>query len=686
MLAGLLAWGGALALPSGRAAAQATSDYAVQVTAVVQSAPPRITLAWPAFAGATAHTVYRKAWGIAAWGTAMATLAGSATGYVDSGVSVGTRYEYQVVRSASVTGTGYIATGIEVPLVEDRGKVVLVVDSTMAVGLATELARLQADLAGDGWTVLRHDVARSATVPSVKALVKADYDADPAKVTTVFLFGHVPVPYAGSLAPDGHGDHVGAWPADLYYGDMDGAWTDTQNLGGTGRQNNVAGDGKFDQSYAPGGTIELAVGRVDLANMPAFAPKTETDLLRQYLNKDHGFRVKAWTLPARGLIDDNFGAFGGEAFASTGWRAFSAFFGPANVFALDWFGTLGVSGYLWAYGCGGGNYTGAGGVGSTSNFVATDTKTAFTFLFGSYFGDWDVSNDFLRAPLATTTYGLTCAWAGRPAWHVHHMAMGETIGYAARLTQNNSGTYFYGYGPSVHVALMGDPTLRMHVVAPAANVTAAGGSGSATVSWTASTDAVAGYHVYRGPGASGPFTRLTPSLVAGTSFVDAAAPGGNPTYLVRAVKLETTPSGSYWNASTGATTLAAAPVATTFRPLSPCRALDTRKPAGPGGGPSLGAGATRTFVAAGVCGVPATARSVSANVTVTNTSAGGQLVVYPGDLPAPPGTLTLAFRAGQTRANNAVVGLASDASGSFRITSSAAAPLDVVVDVNGWFE
>lgn len=685
-MAGILVWGGALALPDGRALAQATSDYAVPVTAVVQSAPPGITLAWPALAGATAHSVYRKAWGVASWGTAVATLAGAATGYVDSGVAVGTRYEYQVVRSAAVTGTGYLATGIEIPLVEDRGKVVLVVDSTTAAGLASELARLQADLAGDGWTVLRHDVSRTDAVPFVKALIKADYDADPTRVTSVFLFGHVPVPYSGSLAPDGHSDHVGAWPADLYYGEMNGVWTDTQNLGGTGRQNNVAGDGKFDQSYAPSGAVELGVGRVDLANMPAFAPKTEIDLLRQYLNKDHGFRVKAWTLPARGLIDDNFGAFGGEAFASTGWRAFSAFFGPANVFALDWFGTLGTSGYLWAYGCGGGNYQGAGGVGSTSNFAATDTKTAFTFLFGSYFGDWDVSNDFLRAPLATTTYGLTCAWAGRPAWHVHHMAMGETIGYAARLTQNNSGTYFYGYGPSVHVALMGDPTLRMHVVAPPTNVTAAGGSGSATISWTASADAVAGYHVYRGPGASGPFTRLTPSLVSGTSFVDATAPGGNPTWLVRAVKLETSPSGSYWNASTGAVTGTAAPVATVFHTLVPCRALDTRKPAGPGGGPSLGAGATRTFVAAGSCGVPATARSVSANVTATNTSAGGQLVLYPGDLPAPPGTLTLAFRAGQTRANNAVVGLASDASGSFKITSTATGPLDVVVDVNGWFE
>jgi hypothetical protein len=683
LAAGILVWGVALALPSLRAAAQATSDYAVQVTAAVQSAPPRITLSWPAFAGATAHTVYRKAWGTASWGSAIATLAGTATGYVDGTVTVGTAYEYEVIRAAAVTGTGYVATGIDLPLVEDRGKVILVVDASMAAALAAELARLQRDLAGDGWTVLRHDVARTATVPSVKALIKADYDSDPAHVKSVFLFGHVPVPYSGSIAPDGHSDHVGAWPADLYYGEMDGTWTDTQTLTGTGRQSNVPGDGKFDQSYAPSGTVELAVGRVDLANMPAFTPKTETDLLRQYLNKDHGFRVKAWTLPARGLIDDNFGAFGGEAFASTGWRAFSAFFGPANVFALDWFTTLASNGYLWAYGCGGGSYTGAGGVGSTSNFAATDTKTAFTFLFGSYFGDWDVSNNFLRAPLATTSYGLTCAWAGRPAWVVHHMAMGETIGYAARLSQNNSGTYFYGYGPEIHIALMGDPTLRMHVVAPPASVTVSAGTGTATISWTASADAVAGYHVYRAATGAGPFTRLTPSLVTATSFVDTAAPGGSPTYLVRAVKLESNPSGSYWNASTGA---AAGPVATSFHTLVPCRALDTRLPAGPGGGPALAAGGTRTFVAAGVCGLPATARSVSANVTVTNAAAGGSLVVYPADLPAAPNTLTLAFRASQTRANNALVALASDGSGAFKITSDATGTVDVIVDVNGWFE
>ena len=92
-----------------------------------------------------------------------------------------------------------------------------------------ELSRLEQDLAGDGWTVLRHDVPRTAVNPantnssvwaaragelaSLKALIKADYNADPSNVKAVFLFGHLPVPYSGNLNPDGHPQHQGAWPA-----------------------------------------------------------------------------------------------------------------------------------------------------------------------------------------------------------------------------------------------------------------------------------------------------------------------------------------------------------------------------------------------------------------------------------------------------------------------------------------
>lgn len=534
----------ALLFPSALAA-QVASDVAVQVSAAVQKTPPKITLTWPG-KSTTGFTVYRKDPAAASWGSSVAALPGTATTWADSSVAAGVPYEYWV--STASGASGYVASGIELPLVESRGKVVLIVEATYAADLSGELARLEQDLAGDGWVVLRHDVARTETVPNVKALITAEYTQDPAGVKAVFLFGHVPVPYAGAIAPDGHGDHYGAWPADMYYGDMDGIWTDTQDFPSTvaGRQHNTVGDGKFDQSSAPG-DIELQVGRVDLADMPSFAPKTELDLLRQYLDKDHNFRHRITTAQRRGLIDDNFGYFGGEAFASSGWRNFSAFFGAANVAELDWFSTLDTQSYLWAYGCGGGWYQGASGVGSTSNFAATDTKAVFTMLFGSYHGDWDTTDNFLRAPLATTTWGLTDAWAGRPAWYFHHMGIGETVGYGARLSQNNFSLYWNGGYRSIHIALMGDPTLRMHVVAPPAGLSITPLAGGVALRWAASADPILGYNIYRASSPAGPFSRLNAAPVAGRSF-GTGAPSGTSTYAVRAVALETG-SGTYFNAS-----------------------------------------------------------------------------------------------------------------------------------------
>ena len=655
------------------------ADVAVQVSAVASKDPsPRITLNWPSSPSGSTIAVYRTAPGSSLWNAPIASLPAGATGHVDASVAVGTVYEYWV---ASGGAAGYIASGIEIPLVESRGKVVLIVDSTYAASLSAGLGRLMSDLAGDGWIVLRHDVARMETVPKVKSLIQLDYNQDPGNVKAVFLFGHVPVPYSGAIAPDGHSDHYGAWPADLFYGDMDGVWTDANNYDSTvaGRQHNVAGDGKYDQSYAPS-AIELQVGRVDLADMPSFSPKAELDLLRQYLNKDHNFRHRLVSAQGRGLIDDNFGYFGGEAFAASGWRNFSGFFGATNVQALDWFGTLATQSYLWAYGCGGGWYQGAGGVGSTTDFASTDMQAIFTMLFGSYFGDWDTTDNFLRAPLATTTYGLTSAWAGRPHWFFHHMGMGETIGYSARVTQNNSGTYAGGYGPEIHIALMGDPTLRMHAVAPPTALNVIPAPGTILLQWTASPDAVLGYNVYRAPAPLAPLTRINGALVTSTSFSTAAS--GGETWAVRAVKLESGASGSYFNASQAAFVNTAAPPAF-FYTVVPCRILDTRLTNGPFGGPALPAGGSRTFVAAGQCGIPADARSISGNVSVTNATASGYLTAYPGGLSLPP-TSTINYRNGQTRANNAILSLGLSGDFVVRIGQSTGT-VDVIVDVTGYF-
>jgi hypothetical protein len=212
---------------------------------------------------------------------------------------------------------------------------------------------------------------------------------------------------------------------------------------------------------------------------------------------------------------------------------------------------LATNSYLWGYGCGGGTYTSAAGVGSTTDFATKDPRVVFTMFFGSYFGDWDSQNNFLRAALGTTNYTLTSAWVGRPYWQLHHMALGETIGFSTRLSQNNDSLYASGlYSRWVHIALMGDPTLRMHIVAPPSGfLVATNGFGGVDLSWNASPDTVLGYHVYRAPTAAGPFTRLTTDLISGTNYTDPVLT--NNVYMVRAVKLEVSGSGSYYNASQG---------------------------------------------------------------------------------------------------------------------------------------
>jgi hypothetical protein len=122
-----------------------------------------------------------------------------------------------------------------------------------------------------------------------------------------------------------------------------------------------------------------------------------------------------------------------------------------------------------------------------------------------------------------------------------------------------------------------------------------------------------------------------------------------------------------------------------FFTLTPCRLVDTRNPDGPLGGPALVAGAVRTFVLAGQCGIPVTAKALSINVTVTDPTAGGFLTVYPGGTPLPPLASTINYNFGITRANNADIMLG--ASGDLSVyCGQAGGTAHLVLDVNGFFE
>jgi len=537
--------------------AQPAIEYAVRIEAQVQESPAIITLSWDAGTGSTGFNLYRKDPEQNSWMINLGSLPANATSFIDSNVVSGQAYDYKIVKHAgSYTGYGYIMAGMKIPEVADRGRVILLADSILDNQLQSEIQNLRSVLRADGWEVLYHVIAQSESVQTVKSIIKTDFQADKSRTRTLFLLGHIPVPYSGLLNPDGHQNHYGAWPTDTYYGDMNGNWTDlyaNNTSASQSRNHNVPGDGKFDQSLIPS-DMELAVGRVDLFNLPAFS-KSYIELTRDYINKDIAFRRAEFVPEQRAIIDDNFGGFGGEAFASSAWKSYAPLVGIQQVSAGDFRTSMDTGSYIWSYGCGGGSYTSAGGIGNTADFATDSLQGVFSCLFGSYFGDWDISNNFLRALLAQGSM-LTNAWSGRPHWYFHRMGLGNTIGACDLLSVNEVGnSYYTSYAARfVSINLMGDPTLTQYIVAPPGPATAIANNGGIELHWTASKDSVLGYAIFRASNLSGPFQKISTYTIIDTFFTDVCLPdSGNWFYLIRALKLQQSPSGSFYNLSNGIT-------------------------------------------------------------------------------------------------------------------------------------
>lgn len=561
-----------------------TLHRSVEVSAAVLRTPPTITLSWPVQNQSTRYLVYRKSCQAKTWGLPVATLAALSTSYADTNVVIGNAYEYMILGSAITTPStpttvytsyGFIRAGIDVPLIDCRGKLILVVDNTYAAALDAELARLQQDLVGDGWTVLRHNVFKTQTVTSVKALIKADYNADPANVKSVFIFGHVPLPWSGNTASVTHTQSIGAAEADVFYANMNGVWTDTlvnHTCGSYPNHSNHPGDGKYDQSVLPSDT-ELQIGRVDLNNMGSF-PQSEQALLQQYLNKDHNFRTGALHVPQRGINIGYLDYTGGDSTAASGWRNLPALVGLTSVFCATNATDLGFSSnawfdpapavppFIWACHAGTGTQKTQRYIGTTSDFVSKpDPGIVFATIFGSFVGSWSDQDDLMRAHLCTSTYGLGCMF-GTPLFYLQSMALGDTVGAAAWMTQNNNGLLYPDndrvdgrsraiVSRKVYINWLGDPTLRLSPVMPSSGLIATTHVSTVNLNWTASPDtSIQGYLVYRALGC-GSFTRLTPTVISGTSFMDSGVTNGTYSYMVRAVKLETSGSGTYCNPSQG---------------------------------------------------------------------------------------------------------------------------------------
>lgn len=525
-----------------------------------------IRINWPPLNYTGRYEIYKRiSLGTEEWGSLpYATMEGNSNGFTDSLVNEGEAFEYTVakVSSNNVTdGLGYIYAGnkLKEPIAFDG--LILLVDSNFIVPVAAPIQQLINNLKNEGYKVVVLYAGRKENVINIKNRITSTYNSLNRKVKSLFIIGHVPVPYSGFFSatgeappPDGHvegsGNHTGAWPADVYYADMiNTAWTDNNVTCTTGtqtRHHNLPGDGKFDQTKIPN-QIDLEVGRVDFFGMSSFN-KSDTLLTINYLNRNNNWRTGKTQVIERALIDDNFTSLN---LSSTGYNNFSTLIKSDSIFNnRDYMVSQKNGSYLWSFGCGAGSYTSCNGIGNTSNFVNDSFNNVFTILSGSFFGDWDIANNFLKAPLAQSS--LASFWGGIPKWFVHHMGLGMNIGYGAKITQNNTNFYysggFNGSSNSVHIALMGDPSLKMRNIGTVSQVNAESRSNYLFLNWKSVPGNIDGYAIYRVDTINNIYSRLNINTVTDTFFVDNQNfNNGTFTYAVKAIKLENTPSGSYYN-------------------------------------------------------------------------------------------------------------------------------------------
>jgi len=118
--------------------------------------------------------------------------------------------------------------------------------------------------------------------------------------------------------------------------------------------------------------------------------------------------------------------------------------------------------------------------------------------------------------------------------------------------------------------------------------------------------------------------------------------------------------------------------------LTPCRLLDTRL--GGSGGPVI-SGVQRIFNGTGTCGVPSDAIAIYASFTVINPSGAGFLTLFRGNATLPVAA-SITFRAGVILANNGVIPLATDGTGTFSAQSlvGGGGGVDLAIDVTGYFK
>lgn len=523
----------------------------VKMTAIADPFLENLTVQWTDDPGDNIYHLYKKRSTDDNWGNSILTTNDENTIYVDHDVEKGALYEYRILKeSGDSLGYGYLFSGVDYEPVQTQGDVLILLEAAAQPGIQSNLNKYLDILKSEGWNPHIGLIAAGATVPEVKSIILTAYE-NVSDLNTIILMGNIPVPHSGNINPDGHSDHRGAWPTDVYYGDIDGIWTDeivSNTTSAYPRLHNVPGDGKFDQDFIPGET-ELAVGRLDFSELPVF-DLNEYELLNRYLEKNIAFRTGEEPVRRRAVFKNRNPWL--EGLGQNAIRNFVPLVSNDSIIYEDFLENFGES-FLWSYGGSSGSMTSSNGLGNINTYANSNIFGAvFTAYFGSYYGDYDFENNYLRVILGSGKV-LSTAWVGAPNWYFHPMGMGMNLGFCTRMTQNNTGLYYAGFFPkSVTINLLGDPTLKSFIVKAPQDLTAVQQGAHIHLDWSPVTDDLLGYQVYRKSVEADYFTLLNQMPVTETSLVDSCVSGSTEfEYTVRAVKREVTPSGTFINRSSG---------------------------------------------------------------------------------------------------------------------------------------
>jgi uncharacterized repeat protein (TIGR01451 family) len=159
--------------------------------------------------------------------------------------------------------------------------------------------------------------------------------------------------------------------------------------------------------------------------------------------------------------------------------------------------------------------------------------------------------------------------------------------------------------------------------------------------------------------------------------------GPDPIHNAASVSSDSSDPNAANNVASLDTLLDTATAALGYYTVAPCRLVDTRLPAGPTAGAPLPGGEERWLMSTGMCGIPATARAVVVNATVTSPDAAGNVRLWPAGKPVPT-TSVVSYRTGQTRGASVIVGL--NAFGALAVKATGSPHVHLILDVAGYFE